>query len=123
MAIQDGLETVRVSWTAPPGGGRYRVTADPGGISIETLVSPRILSLQPGVYDIQVETLSQHLPGGTVGPISVSVKGELKFTSYSLSLASYISLCRQHTKYNTIITDCHISQYILDPASIQFHSS
>ena len=76
MAMQNGFETVRVSWIAPPGGGRYRVTADPGDTSVDTSASPQTLFLQPGVYGIRVETLSQHLPGGTVGPVEVTVRGE-----------------------------------------------
>ncbi len=76
MAVQNGPRTIRVSWTAPPGGGRYRVTADPGGISVSTSSSPlAIVILQLGVYNIRVMTLSQHIPG-TVGPVQVTVRSK-----------------------------------------------
>ena len=74
--LQDSFDSVQVSWTAPPG-RRYYVTADPGGISVETRASPLLglLLQQPGVYDIRVAT-SQHLPGGTAGPVEVTVRGD-----------------------------------------------
>ncbi len=36
MAVQTGIDSVGVSWTAAPGGGMYRVTADSGGVSVDT---------------------------------------------------------------------------------------
>ena len=122
MAIQNGLDTVRVSWTAPPGGGRYRVTAVPGGMSVDSPASPlQALLLQPDVYGIRVETLSQHLPGGTVGPVEVTVRGEKIKYPVHYSFMSYNH--RQFTTNYNVDTDCHISECILDPTSTQFHSS
>ncbi len=74
-AVQTGLNTVLVSWTAPPG-GMYRVTADPGGVSVENSVSPQTITVQThGVNNITVMTFSQHYPGGTLGPVEVTVRG------------------------------------------------
>ncbi len=75
MAIQNGLNTVHVSWTAPSG-GRYLVTADPGGVSEDTLLLSLTITLQTGVHNIMVTTISQHYPGGTAGPVEVTVRGE-----------------------------------------------
>ncbi len=76
MAFQNSISTVRVSWTAPF--GRYRVTADPGSVSVDTFsFSSRAITIQqPGVYNISVITLSQHYPGETVGPVEVTVRGK-----------------------------------------------
>ncbi len=76
MAMQNDFATVRVSWTAPPG-GRYRVIADPGDVSVNTSSSPLAITIQqPGVYNISVMSFSQHYPGETVGPVEVTVRGE-----------------------------------------------
>ncbi len=75
MAMQNGFASVLVSWTAPPGGGTYRVTADPGGVSMDTPLLSLTITLQPGVHNIMVTTISQHY-GGTAGPVEVTVRGE-----------------------------------------------
>ncbi len=74
MAIQNTLDTVLVSWTAPPS-GRYRVTADPGGVSEDNSESPQTITIQPGAYSITVMSLSQHYQE-TAGPVEVTVRGE-----------------------------------------------
>ncbi len=75
MAIQNGLNTVRFSWTAPPA-GRYLVTADPGGVSVDNAISPQTITIQqPGVYNISVLSFSQHY-GVTAGPVEFTVRGE-----------------------------------------------
>ncbi len=76
MAMQNGMDRVGVSWTAAPGGGRYRVTVDPGGVSMDTQLLSLTITLQPGVHNIMVTTISQHYPGGTAGPVEVTVIGE-----------------------------------------------
>ena len=77
-ASQTGFGTVLVSWDAPPTGGeRYRVTADPGGVIVDSSVSPRNISIpQPGVYSIQVMTLSHQCLPGTAGPVNITIRGE-----------------------------------------------
>ena len=78
MARQGGLDSVLVSWTAatPPPAMGYRVTAEPGGISEDTLDTHITLAdLLPGVYNIRVQSLSQHLPSEAVGPVQVTVSG------------------------------------------------
>ena len=66
MAEQNGLTSVRVSWTAPsvsPSNG-YRITTNPSSASINAAASPHTITIStPGVYDIQVMSLSQHFPG------------------------------------------------------------
>ncbi len=81
MAVQNGIDgRVEVSWTAPSEGGVYRVTADPGGISMDNSFSPQaITNVQPGVYNFSVMTLSRHFPGGIVGPVEVTVRGEYSY--------------------------------------------
>ncbi len=76
MAMQNGMDSVLVSWTAAPGGGTYRVTADPGGVSVDIPLLSHTITLQPGVYNLMVMTISQHYPGGTAGPVEVTVRGE-----------------------------------------------
>ena len=74
-AIQSDLDIVLVSWT-PSGGERYRLTADPGGVSIDTSLSPQAITIQPpGIYNISVMLISQHYRG-TAGPVEVTVRGE-----------------------------------------------
>ncbi len=76
MAEQNGLETVLLSWTAPsvvPSG--YRIIVDPGGITVNTSSSSHNISLQPGVYSIQVISLSPKLSIETVEPVNATVRG------------------------------------------------
>ncbi len=77
-AMQNGVNSVLVSWTAAPGGGTYRVTAYPGGVSMDTPLSSLTRTLQPGVHNIMVMTHStQHYQsGGTAGPLEVTVRGK-----------------------------------------------
>ena len=78
IAEQVGLNRVQVSWTAPPipPSGGYRITAEPGGVSVDTLSSPHVISVpEPGLYRISVMYISQHFPGGVAGPQEVSVRG------------------------------------------------
>ena len=68
MAQQTGENVVRVSWTAPPDppSRGYLITANPGGISNTATQSSQTQTLtirEVGIYDIQVESLSQHLSG------------------------------------------------------------
>ncbi len=77
MVMQNGFNIVQVSWTALPG-GRYRVIADPVGVSVDNSTSPQTITLlQPGVYNISVISFPQHYgETATVGPVEVTVRGE-----------------------------------------------
>ena len=73
VAEQVGLTTVQVSWTAPsvPPSNGYRITTNPGSASANALASPHTITIStPGVYTIQVMSLSQLYAwwdGGTRG--------------------------------------------------------
>ena len=79
MAKQSGFDSVLVTWTAPspPPTMGYRVTAEPGGLSVDaTFGSPQQLTIQQaGVYSIEVVSLSQHLPSEAVSA-NVTVRGK-----------------------------------------------
>ena len=80
IAEQSDLRSVLVSWTAPspPPSMGYRVTVQPGGITMLDRTPPRLLTgLQVGVYSIEVMSLSRHLPSEKVGPVVVTVRGEM----------------------------------------------
>ena len=82
MASQIGFSCVQVSWTAPPAPPTmgYHITTHPGDVNVTAPSSPHNISnLQPGLYNIHVMSLSQHYPGGTVGPVNVTVEGEVSF--------------------------------------------
>ena len=68
---------VEVTWTepaAPPQAG-YRVTVNSTDVTMAA-ASPHILSpLALGEHSIQVQSLSQHYPGDTAGPVEVTVTG------------------------------------------------
>ena len=78
MATQNGFGSVRVSWTAPspPPFVGYRVTADPGGVSVAAPSPPHTIVLQPGVYSIHVMSFPQDLSSEAVGPVEIIVRGE-----------------------------------------------
>ena len=70
---------MRVSWTppsAPPTVG-YRISVNPGRVTVfvSDSTSHTLEVAEPGVYDVIVTSLSSHLPGGTVGPVQVTVGG------------------------------------------------
>ncbi len=91
-AEQNGFDTVLVSWTAPtsPPSGGYRITATPGSITVNALVSPlNVTNLQPGTeYTIQVMPLSQHYSGA---PVQTSVLVDRK-----KALVEVVHLYTQH---------------------------
>lgn len=78
-AEQAGLDTVLVSWSAPPAppSQGYRITAEPGSVSITAIFSPHTIRLgQPGVYSIRVTSQSQHYPSEAVGPVQATLQGK-----------------------------------------------
>ena len=80
MAVQDGLESVRVAWTDPivlPGLG-YEITTIPSTSTTTSTGSPQTLHniYIPGVYTIQLISRSQHFPIGMIEVTGVMVLGE-----------------------------------------------
>ena len=77
--MQNGPDSVLVSWTAPsvpPGDGYHIAAYGPVNASANATTSPHDLTIDcPGVYTIQVTSLSQDLPGGTVEVEGVIVRG------------------------------------------------
>ena len=75
-----------VSWTAPfpPPSMGYRITIDStdfsAGIDVASSATSHTISLQSGVHNIRMRGLSQHYPSETVGPVEVTVKGNLCYT-------------------------------------------
>ena len=76
MAIQTGLTSVQVSWTAPhvPPANGYCVSATPSTGSATVISSPATITVStPGVYTFNVMSQSQHLPGMTASTQEVTV--------------------------------------------------
>ena len=81
---------MRVSWTppsAPPTVG-YRISVNPGRVTVfvSDSTSHTLEVAEPGVYDVIVTSLSSHLPGGTVGPVQVTVGSKTSWLAISESL-------------------------------------
>ena len=78
-AEQNGLTTVQVTWTAPPGppAGGYTITvAEASIINVNDQESPYTFTTsEVGVHTVQVTPSSQHFPGQTVS-VMVTVEGE-----------------------------------------------
>ena len=123
MVRQNGISIVLVSWTAPspPPSMGYRITVDSadfaGGIDVASSATSHTISLQPGVHDIRMRALSQHYPSEIVGPVEVTVKGNL--CTYSCIFSTFhcgILYRLPSTNYHIIINNCHISHHYLVPA-------
>ena len=80
MAAQNGFGSVRVSWTAPspPPLLGYRVTADPGGVSVSAPSSPHTITLQRGVHSIRVMSFPQDLSSEAL-TVELTVRGKGNF--------------------------------------------
>ena len=86
-AVQDSLTSVLVSCTAPASGGAshtgYHIFYQTGGSEQTALAtagatSLRLTGLQIGAtYSISIVALSDQLPSARVGPVDVTVSGEL----------------------------------------------
>ena len=79
MALQTGIFSVKVSWTAPhvPPANGYRITTTPSTGSATVPLSPHTITIStPGVYTIHVMSLSQHLPGMTASIQEITVRGQ-----------------------------------------------
>ena len=84
MAVQTGLDSVLVSWTAPspaPTRGYQIATANTEDTTTGTTL---VLTLyQPGNHIVEVLPLSQHLPHQPVS-VQATVRGEVhSFTFYN----------------------------------------
>ena len=96
MAEQVGFNDVYVSWstTAIPSQG-YRITAEPGGVSITARFPTQITLQQPGVYNIRVMSQSLHYPGGTAGPVELTLRGKddpiiCRISCYNTALVGFL---------------------------------
>ena len=79
-AIQTGLTTVQVTWTAPPGTPvLYQIMVDAPDVNIDTTATESPYSLttsELGVHSIQVLYTSQHLPNEQAMPVEVTLEGK-----------------------------------------------
>ena len=79
-AVQATLNTVRVTWTAPPGPpAMYQIMVDApdADFDVTTTGSPYSLTTSElGVHSIQVLYTSQHFPNEQAMPVEVTVEGE-----------------------------------------------
>ena len=75
MAVQDGLGSVRVTWTDPivlPGLG-YEITTIPSTSTTTSTGSPQSIVISTlGIYTIQLISRSQHFPIETVEVTGIS---------------------------------------------------
>ena len=91
-AVQTGLTTVQVTWTAPPGppAGGYRITVAEASISnANDQESPYTFTTSElGVHTVQVTPSPQHFPGQTVS-VMVTVEGEGETLNHMLNVIWY----------------------------------
>ncbi len=78
IIVQNGIETVEVSWTGPsthPSQG-YRLTVPAAGIDI-IASPPSIIALQNGmIYNLSLQSISRFSSSEVVGPVEFIVKGK-----------------------------------------------
>ena len=78
-AVQTGLTTVRVTWTATPGppAGGYQITVAEASIDVTGQESPYTFATSElGVHTVQVMYTSQHFPNEEAVTVDVTVDGE-----------------------------------------------
>ena len=93
-AVQTGLTTVQVTWTAPPGppAGGYQITVAEASIDVTGQESPYTFTTSElGVYTVQVLYTSQHFPNEQAMPVMVTVEGE------GDSIVVYITIMYGHS--------------------------
>ena len=91
-AVQTGLTTVRVTWTAPPGppAGGYQITVAEANLNVTG--SPYTFGTSElGVHTVQVLYTSQHFPNEQAMPVMVTVEGE------GDSIVVYITIMYGHS--------------------------
>ena len=78
MASQSGFNTVEVSWIppSPPPSQGYRITVYSldTSLDVNAVTSPHTLSLQTGLYSIQIAALYDN-SSSIAGPVNVSIRG------------------------------------------------
>ena len=90
-AVQTGLTTVQVTWTAPPGPpvGGYQITVAEASISNandqESPYTYTFTTSQLGVHTVQVTPSSRHFPGQTMS-VMVTVEGEGETLNHILNV-------------------------------------
>ena len=93
-AVQTGLTTVQVTWTAPPGppAGGYQITVAEASIDLTDQESPYTFTTSKlGVHTVQVLYTSQHFPNEQAMPVMVTVEGE------GDSIVVYITIMYGHS--------------------------
>ena len=79
-AVQTGLTTVQVTWTAPPGppAGGYQITVAEANINVTgRRGSPyNFTTSELGVHTVQVLYTSHHFPNEQAMAVMVTVEGE-----------------------------------------------
>ena len=94
-AVQTGLTTVQVTWTAPPGppAGGYQITVAEANIDVTgRRGSPyNFTTSELGVHTVQVLYTSQHFPNEQAMAVMVTVEGE------GDSIVVYITIMYGHS--------------------------
>ena len=93
-AVQTGLTTVQVTWTAPPGppAGGYQITVAEANINVTGQESPYTFTTSElGVHTVQVLYTSQHFLNEQAMPVMVTVEGK------GDSIVVYITIMYGHS--------------------------
>ena len=103
MAVQSGLTSILVSWTAPASGGAtvtgYRIFNQTGGGSVQSVtvgastsaINHILSGLQSGeTYSISIVALSSTFPSTVVGPETVTIEGELLYISCAYNMYTFL---------------------------------
>ena len=93
-AVQTGLTTVQVTWTAPSGppAGGYQITVVEASIDVTGQESPYTFTTSElGVHTVQVLYTSQHFPNEQAMAVMVTVEGE------GDSIVVYITIMYGHS--------------------------
>ena len=92
-AVQTGLTTVQVTWTAPPGPpeGGYQISVVEASLDVTGhRGSPYTFATSKlGVHTVQVMYTSHHFPNEQAMPVMVTVEGEGKFLKYQYCTMAY----------------------------------
>ena len=88
--MQTALNTVRVTWTAPPGPpAMYQIMVDAPDVDFDVTATDSPYSLttsELGVHSIQVLYTSQHFPNEQAMPVEVTVEGEGETINHILNV-------------------------------------
>ena len=100
-AVQTTLNTVRVTWTAPPGPPKmYQIMVDASDVDFDTTATESPYSLNTselGVHTVQVMYTSQHFPNEEAVTVDVTVDGEGDSShEYCHTLHVYTQVSMEH---------------------------